>query len=122
MHPATKELIDLYWGIQFLNARTINDGNCLLWAVLARRHCRRAKLLKVTHFGLHAFVKIGDRFFDSETPSGVRDWRDLPYFKRVSGSNLVTYYPSDARPFTKMDVHRCCRTITTMKRIRRLYG
>lgn len=121
MHPATEQLIELHRGIQFLTPRTINDGSCMLWALLARRHCRKAKLLKVTRFGLHSFVKINDRFFDSETPEGIEDWRNLPYFKRIKAYNKVTYYPSDSRPLTKNDVRRLGNTVRVLKRIRRLY-
>ena len=32
----------------------------------------------------HCFVEYQGRFYDSEAPEGVDDYRDLPFFKRVA--------------------------------------
>jgi len=32
----------------------------------------------------HAFVQIGNRYYDAETPKGVANWLDLPVYKRFN--------------------------------------
>jgi hypothetical protein len=35
----------------------------------------------------HAWVFIRGRHYDAETPRGVRDWKDLPVFRRARGED-----------------------------------
>lgn len=37
----------------------------------------------------HAFVQIGDRYYDAETPQGVTNWWDLPVYKRYDFKETV---------------------------------
>ncbi|MGH2481370.1 MAG: hypothetical protein ACRDHW_17085, partial [Ktedonobacteraceae bacterium] len=53
----------------------INKGRCFLWAYIAFRLYKGVELWS---FGSHAFVKQGDRFYDSVSPKGERDWKNLP--------------------------------------------
>ena len=70
-----------------------NEGNCE-W--FAEEVCRRIgcypppALLWDTHLdpsgefdGVHCFVAHNGRFYDSERPEGVLDWRQLPCFLRA---------------------------------------
>lgn len=55
----------------------INQGECFLWAYLAYRLYKDVELWDM---GSHAFVRSKNtgRFYDSERPQGVEDWKDLP--------------------------------------------
>ena len=56
---------------------TINQGECFLWAYLAYRLYDDVELWDM---GSHAFVrsKRTGKFYDSERPQGVKNWKDLP--------------------------------------------
>jgi hypothetical protein len=56
---------------------TINEGECFLWAYLAYRLYKDVELWDM---GSHAFVrsKKTGKFYDSERPKGVDDWKELP--------------------------------------------
>lgn len=53
----------------------INRGNCMKWAYLTYRIFQPARLWS---YGSHAFVKVENKFYDSERLQGENDWRDLP--------------------------------------------
>ncbi len=53
----------------------INHGQCFIWAWLCHRIFRDVVLCDSDN---HAFVKYGDKFYDSERLAGMSDWRDLP--------------------------------------------
>lgn len=38
----------------------------------------------------HAFVQIGNRYYDAETPQGVTNWWDLPVYKRFDFQESTT--------------------------------
>jgi hypothetical protein len=76
-------------------AHFINNGNCFNFAYFLYLKLHRAN--PVTFYstptnGGHAFIKIHNRFYDSDTPTGTSDWRDLHaiYDKQVA--------PTDAFP------------------------
>jgi hypothetical protein len=56
----------------------INGGWCFWWALLVYRVIPDAKLC-FCHS--HAFIHIGDKFYDSDSPRGVRDPRKLKLLK-----------------------------------------
>ena len=34
----------------------------------------------------HVWIYYQDKFYDAECPQGVKDWRELPIFKRLRGT------------------------------------
>lgn len=64
----------------------INNGWCYLWACVVKRYLPEADLITVKGKGGHVFIKLGDRYYDSESIRGVKDWKKLNFFKR--GFNL----------------------------------
>lgn len=70
------------------SARSINDGDCERFAQEVEKLIPDAKPvwdwfdLSKGYNGLHCFIRYKDRFYDSESPEGVEDWADLPFFKR----------------------------------------
>lgn len=56
----------------------INYGQCFQWAYLARQLYSGIELWDLKY---HAFVKYKGKFYDSETPNGIKDWRKLPIIK-----------------------------------------
>lgn len=57
----------------------INDGLCYYWAYVAYK-LFGGSLITVDSWGGHAFIKVNDLYYDSETPDGVEDWSKLPFF------------------------------------------
>src|SRR5574338_1007455 len=60
---------------EYKDVSVINEGECFIWAYLAHHIFRNVKLVYNDH---HAFVKYGNRFYDSEVLKGSPDWQDLP--------------------------------------------
>ena len=54
----------------------INGGDCYWWAwyFYKKYGC---ELFTVKSLGAHAFIRIGNMFYDAETLNGVKDWRNL---------------------------------------------
>lgn len=66
-----------------LNAENINHGYCFNWAFLAYRKHTEAVLCTVdTEECGHAFIKLKNKYYDSETQQGVKDWRQLRTLKK----------------------------------------
>jgi hypothetical protein len=78
----------------------INYGDCFRWAMLAYK-LYGGQLISVTLMvenswegypgqlvsdGSHAFIKLDDKYYDSESPEGVNDWQELKYFSRLDVS------------------------------------
>lgn len=59
----------------YKDVKVINQGECFLWAYIAFQLYEGVQLWT---FGSHAFVKYKGKFYDSERPRGVKDWKDLP--------------------------------------------
>lgn len=57
------------------NPKQINKGLCMRWAYIAYQMFEGVELWDI---GSHAFVRVGDKFYDSERLQGEEDWRDLP--------------------------------------------
>jgi hypothetical protein len=55
--------------------QVINYGQCFQWAYIAFHLFEDVELWD-TH--THAFIKYKGKFYDSERPDGVLNWRDLP--------------------------------------------
>jgi hypothetical protein len=77
-----------------------NDGFCDIFAEKFREEYPGAELWQTSAstsswgFG-HTWVKYKDKFYDAETPNGVKDWRDLPYIQRLY--QVGKEYPEDAK-------------------------
>ena len=73
-----------------LSPRLINSGNCYNWAYIAYQSYNNVKLFTIEDFGGHAFVKIGQRYFDSQNPRGVLHWSSLDLLREICRDNV--YY------------------------------
>jgi hypothetical protein len=77
-----------------------NDGFCDIFAEKFREEYPGAELWQTSAstspwgFG-HTWVKYKDKFYDAETPNGVKDWRDLPYIQTLY--QVSKEYPEDAK-------------------------
>jgi hypothetical protein len=56
-------------------APDINCGDCWMWAYYAWSIYKDVELWDID---CHAFIKYNGKFYDSERPRGVKDWRKLP--------------------------------------------
>jgi len=66
-----------------LSPRQINLGNCYNWAYTAYKNYNNARLFTVEEYGGHAFIKIGQKYFDAESPMGEQHWSNLEFFRGV---------------------------------------
>ena len=57
------------------NPNQINKGLCMRWAYMAYLMFENIELWSTCG---HAFIKVGNKFYDSETLQGEEDWKDLP--------------------------------------------
>ncbi len=62
---------------KYFDVAVINYGECFIWAYVAYRLYPNLELWDME---AHAFVrsKVTGKFYDSESPNGVDDWKDLP--------------------------------------------
>lgn len=58
----------------------INDGYCLDFATDLKRKLRGGRV--ITAYDGHAFIKYRGRYYDAETPTGVSEISQLPYYQR----------------------------------------
>lgn len=77
-----------------VNPRSVNNGNCGMWAYGATLACRHAQVYSVDRLDLscgHYFVKVGSLYYDAEAPGGVPHWSELPYCRRhcLQESNCI---------------------------------
>lgn len=77
---------------QIPNASDINNGFCYSFAdkmvvdlsKLGIQGVYAERIMKDTNDVVeHAFFKVGNLFYDSETPEGVSEWEYLPVFKNA---------------------------------------
>jgi len=68
----------------------INCGRCYQWAWLAYLKTRGQLLTYDDVFGSHAFIRVGDRYYDSSRPQGVESVEHLPFFENEPLTILVT--------------------------------
>lgn len=88
------------WNIRYPIVSEINGGWCYLWAKLIKEKIPNAKLFMVKRNGLHIFVKINNRYYDSESIHGVKDWRKLKSF------NNDIYNDNDILQFKEIHLKR----------------
>lgn len=66
----------------FEDISVINTGWCYVWAWLARLRYPRAELWVFDDADhMHAFVRVGNLWYDAERPKGVNRISDLPFFQ-----------------------------------------
>lgn len=77
-----------------VSPHAVNEGHCYVWAWIVAAFVPQAALWSDTlrflpwsedgerPYAYHAFPRIGNRFFDSESPHGVLDPAELKCFKR----------------------------------------
>lgn len=58
-----------------ISPEVINHGRCFQWAYFTYLLFEGVTLYDME---CHAFVKHGNKFYDSERPKGELDWKDLP--------------------------------------------
>ena len=74
---------------EYLDVAIINYGECFIWAYIAYRLYSNLELWDME---AHAFVrstKTG-KFYDSERPQGVDDWKELPATNSGQGCGCYT--------------------------------
>lgn len=74
-----------------------NDGFCDIFAEKFREEYPGAELWN-TYWSLgstmgHVWIKYKDKFYDAETPYGVKDWKELPYIQKIYKEKKQ--YPDD---------------------------
>jgi hypothetical protein len=71
----------------------INCGECYSWAYIAYKIFYEVSIeLWSTDSEYHAFIKIHDKFYDSQRPNGIIDWRQLPCIREGVGSYTADRY------------------------------
>lgn len=72
------------------SAVEINQGYCWLWALLAVVEDPSAKIMYAgtPNGGGHNFIEAKGKFYDSEKPNGVPDWKTLPSFSNFDPEQL----------------------------------
>lgn len=76
LSPFDPVLITKAYFPQFIHTPDqINYGQCFEWAIYAHDTFKGIELYDIT---IHAFVKHGGKYYDSERPQGEKDWHDLP--------------------------------------------
>jgi len=75
--PLNVEFINNEFFSHHDRASDINKGECFLWAYYAYRLYKNVELWDM---GAHAFVRdrVTGKFYDSESPQGKEDWKELP--------------------------------------------
>lgn len=73
--------------------RSINSGNCYNWAYIAYQHYNAVSLYTVQDCGGHAFIKIRQKYFDSQNPNGVLHWSSLQSLREICHNNIYYLRP-----------------------------
>lgn len=73
----------------------INCGDCMVWAYIAFKLYKGVELWDCQ---CHAFVKQDGKFFDSESPNGIKNYRGLKCNKRCPSTG---YGRTNLRQFKK---------------------
>lgn len=76
-----------------LPPRLINSGNCYNWAYIAYMNYNSSSLFTVEDYGGHAFVKIGECYFDAQNARGVWHWSQLDLLQEMYRNNLHKVLP-----------------------------
>lgn len=80
MHTIQKKfdpriITEVFFPNDFSFPRGINYGRCFIWASFTNLVFPEALLFDTCE---HAFIKMENKFYDSERLEGVEDWTDLP--------------------------------------------
>lgn len=63
------------------NNAYINCGDCWLWALLAHRMLPGSKMYTIGG-SMHVCLEYNGKYYDSESPRGVKTWKNLKCCKR----------------------------------------
>lgn len=69
-----------------LSPYKINDGSCEEFAHEIQEQIPEAEIWETifeANAPQHLFLKIGDKFYDAETVDGVKNYQNLPIFKKA---------------------------------------
>jgi hypothetical protein len=81
LHQFDPQLITKEFFPEHVNApHLINHGKCFAWAYAAHKMFKGVEVWDVQGKWSHAFIydPKNKKFYDSERPNGVDDWRTLP--------------------------------------------
>ena len=91
-----------YWKGE-LTPEECNAGLCDIFAEKFKEEYPEAEVW-LTDWGTedsmfgHVWVKYKGKYYDAETPAGVKDWKDIPFIQRVF--DIQKKYPDDVRQWT----------------------
>lgn len=82
------ELRNLYTSLYNIEEHEINQGMCEAFAQDLQFILKDGEVFWADEMedgsweehGAHAFLKIGDTFYDSQCPEGTTNWKYLPFF------------------------------------------
>jgi len=64
----------------------INSGHCFQWAAIVFDLISGSKIAGENVRGRgHTWIEYEGLCYDAESPEGVKDWQDLPFFRRING-------------------------------------
>lgn len=67
----------------------INSGRCFKWAEIVFDKVAGSRIAGNFMHGLgHTYIEIDGVCYDAETPDGVKDWADLPFFRRIAQNEV----------------------------------
>lgn len=72
----------------------INQGRCYYWGYVVHK-LYDAQLFTFPEKGMHAFVKIGNDYYDAQRPEGVKTINDLPFFMCIKDLSSVREHTSE---------------------------
>lgn len=75
----------------------INNGDCQHFAYELHNRVKGAEVFEVGGFWMqeevdepsHFFIRFNNRYYDAETPQGVKDWKNLPIFHNITGKEKL---------------------------------
>lgn len=79
----TPSLIHSIFFKQYTHPIEINWGQCFHWAYIAYKLFDNVELWSSQY---HAFIKFGNRYFDSEHLNGIKNWKKIRTIKEYYGS------------------------------------
>jgi|SRR3989304_2471428 len=79
----------------------INRGYCYYWVYIAKILYPQGELFTLYTYGGHAFIKIGDLFYDSDSPKGVRSWKRLKVLKNTPPLDETMLHRQTLKEFAK---------------------
>jgi len=114
-HPAL--ITERYFPQEVARPNEINEGRCWQWAYLARKTFSNVQLWCVD---IHAFIKHGGKFYDSETLQGTHNHLELPATYRGRYPGYVPPHQHTEKDFRYQWVSQTFRFHTSWEELDRL--